>query len=273
MNALAKDTLNRVHSSLNDGLLVRQTRVLSALILRDIRTRFFGNGLGYLIAIGWPLTHMALLLTLYYMTGRVAPLGSDLLKFLAIAVAPVINYIYMSRFIALAVAMNKPLLNFPITKLLDIILSRAILETACAICCAALLAAILAVMGTDITPDDAPQAAFAFLSTLMLGFGVGIIGGLAATRAPGVVVAIVLLNIVLYATSGVLFMPDAIPEQFRKILIWNPLLHGVEWMREAYYSDYHSSALSKSYILYVGALFLFFGLALERTFRKFLQGA
>jgi capsular polysaccharide transport system permease protein len=29
----------------------RQRRVLYALMLRNIRTRFFGNGLGYLVAI------------------------------------------------------------------------------------------------------------------------------------------------------------------------------------------------------------------------------
>ena len=38
----------------------RQRRVLFALMLRNIRTKFFGNGLGSLVAVAWPLSHITL---------------------------------------------------------------------------------------------------------------------------------------------------------------------------------------------------------------------
>ncbi len=42
--------------------LNRQGRVIYALMLRDVRTRFFGNGLGFLgLSVIWPLVHIVIL--------------------------------------------------------------------------------------------------------------------------------------------------------------------------------------------------------------------
>ena len=37
------------------ALMRAQARILAALMLRDIRTRFFGSAWGFLIVIAWPL--------------------------------------------------------------------------------------------------------------------------------------------------------------------------------------------------------------------------
>jgi ABC-type polysaccharide/polyol phosphate export systems, permease component len=52
----------------------------------------------------------------------------------------------------------------------------------------------------------------------------------------------------LYAGSGILFVPDALPEQVRYYLSFNPLLQMIEWMRVAYYPDYPTLVLDKAYI-------------------------
>ncbi len=44
---------------------------MQAVILRDVRTRFFNHGLGFLLVPLWPLAHMFVLLMIYtFMGGR-----------------------------------------------------------------------------------------------------------------------------------------------------------------------------------------------------------
>ena len=40
-----------------------QKRIIGALILRDMKTRFGRSLVGYLIAIAWPLSHMLLIMS------------------------------------------------------------------------------------------------------------------------------------------------------------------------------------------------------------------
>lgn len=79
--------------------------------------------------------------------------------------------------------------------------------------------------------------------------------------------------IVVYISSGTLFVASALPEKVAYILSWNPVFHAVEWMRLAYFPGYSDKWLDRSYIISFGVLALFLGLLLERTFRmRMLEG-
>jgi capsular polysaccharide transport system permease protein len=58
-------------------MLQAQGRILVAIMLRDVRTRFFGSALGFLIAIGWPLSHIFILLVINTAVGKAAPYGDS----------------------------------------------------------------------------------------------------------------------------------------------------------------------------------------------------
>lgn len=254
-----------------DPALVVQYRVCKALILRDIRTRFFGNGLGYIVAILWPLTHIGLLLLAFYYAGRTAPIGDSLVLFFTTALIPALGVRYISRFTLASVIQNKPLTAFPIVKFMDIILARCILEAAAFCCVVALLAVILFLLGETVQPEYPVGAAEAFLTTVLLGLGMGAFFGVIAIKMPGISIPFMLAYIVLYMTSGVIFIPSALPQQVIVVVSWNPVLHAVEWMRESYYLGYNSAVLDKEYVVGIGLGFLFFALLMEKTFRSMLM--
>lgn len=242
-------------------------------MLRDIRTRFFGNGLGYLVAIAWPIAHIAILISVYYFAGRIAPYGDSLLLFFATALVPAISFMYMSRFIMMAAVVNRPLINFPIVKVVDLFVARGALEVLASCCMALLIMGVLYVSGVHVVPARPLEAGYAFAASLLLGFGVGFLMGLIAMAVPGITVFYVLVTIIAYLTSGVLFIPDQLPSDIKYIISWNPIFHGVEWMRTAYYIGYRAEALDKAYILTFGIASLFAGLVTERLVRgKMLSG-
>jgi capsular polysaccharide transport system permease protein len=85
--------------SLGD-VLRTQGQVIYALMLRDVKTRYFGNGLGFLFSsVAWPLVHVLVLLAVYTTLGRTAPFGSSTILFSATGLVPFMTFSYMSRWI------------------------------------------------------------------------------------------------------------------------------------------------------------------------------
>lgn len=251
-------------------LLVRmQFRVIVALMLRDIRTRFFGNGLGYVVAIAWPLVHILILLSIFTLFGRSSPYGESMTIFFATALVPFMTFMYMSRFTMLSVIFNRPLLVFPTIKVLDILLARTFLEILGSCCSILLLLAVFWSLGIDFMPQDIVQAAFALGAAMLLGAGFGIINGIIALAVPTWATGYALILVFMYMISGVGFVPDALPETVRYYLSFNPSLQTVEWMRAAYYEGY-STILDKGYAVWFGIATISIGLIAERLFRGHL---
>ncbi len=250
--------------SLSIAATVRaQGRLLLAIMLRDIKTRFGGSEWGMLIAVGWPLSHVLALLLLNASLGRAAPYGQSMALWVATGVVPFMAFSYMSRFIMMGIALNKALLSVPIVKVTDILFARAIVEVMSAGLVVLLLFAIFFAYGIDFMPRDIVQASLAMLAMMLLGLGMGVINAIIAAASPFWVTGYALFMIIFWLSSGILFVPDTLPEAARVALSYLPWLQGVEWMRSAYYDGYGASILSKGYLVSWGVVTLGLGLALE----------
>ena len=250
--------------------VTRQGRVLLAVMLRNIRTRFFGHGLGYLVAIAWPLSHILIIVAMFGLAGRAPPFGESTVLFVATGAAPFIAFTYLSRFMQLSVAMTRPLLAFPQVKVLDVLFASAVLEILSS-CCVILILLLLAwLFDIPAMPRDITEAFYALGAAVLLGFGFGLLMGVAALAAPLWLVIYALVTILFWVTSGVLFVPDFLPEPARSIAAYNPVLQVVEWMRSAYFEGYGEGVLDRRYVLEVGIGATFLGLVLERGMRGHL---
>jgi capsular polysaccharide transport system permease protein len=254
------------------GMLKAQGRILHALMLRDIKTRFFGNEWGFLLAIGWPLSHIIIILLINTGLGRTAPYGDSPALWFATGIIPFMAFSYMARFIMMGVVLNRPLLSFPVVKVTDILFARALVEVLNAGLIVIIISVIFVALGIDIMPRDVVQASLALLAMMLLGLSFGIINGIIAAAIPGWITGYALVMILSWAASGILFVPDALPEAARVPLSYLPFLQGVEWMRSAYYEDYGASILDRTYLVSFALVTLFLGLALERLVRGKMLG-
>jgi capsular polysaccharide transport system permease protein len=254
--------------------LADQGRILVALMLRDVRTRFFGSALGMVIAIGWPLSNIFIVLAIYTAMGRAAPYGESAALWFSTGLVPFMAFQYMARFITLGLVMNRPMLGFPVVKVMDVLLARGLVEVlnAGVVTIAAML--VLAAMGVSFMPDDPVQAVYAMCASILLGLGFGIFNGAIAGMLPFWAIGYGLFGIVMWAASGVAISPEGLPETARYWLSFNPALQGVVWMRSAYYEGYGEEILDKSYMLSFALGSLFLGLLIERLARgRILQGS
>jgi len=249
---------------------IRQRRVLFALMLRNIRTKFFGNGLGYLVAIAWPLTHILVLVIIFSVAGRAAPVGDSVALFIATGVVPFQTFNYLARFMMISVARNRPLLVLPEVKVLDMLFSSALLEVLSAFSVVIVFLMIAWFAGIDAWPRDIPQACYALGACIVLGLGFGIANGVIVLAFPPWMTGYALVTIILWMTSGVYFVPDAMPGPIREALAYSPLVQVIEWMRSAYFEGYGGLILDRSYVIEYGFASIFVGLLLERATRGHL---
>jgi capsular polysaccharide transport system permease protein len=72
----------------------------------------------------------------------------------------------------------------------------------------------------------------------------------------------------LYLASGIFYLVDQVPATAQAYLVWNPLVHAIEWTRISFYPAYNATTLDKAYLIQwaVGACVL--GLVLERLGRR-----
>lgn len=80
-----------------------------------------------------------------------------------------------------------------------------------------------------------------------------------------------LATILVYILSGTLFIVSNLPDAIAGLLAWSRVLHGVEWVRTAYYEGYSDKWLSKGYLIGFGSGALFTSLAQRLLRRRILD--
>jgi capsular polysaccharide transport system permease protein len=81
------------------------------------------------------------------------------------------------------------------------------------------------------------------------------------------------LTRLLYFVSGIFYVPGMMPDWARDILVWNPLLHAIDWFRAGFFEVYRPHWLDRSYVAVVAVVSLLVGLALHCLLRRKLSVA
>ncbi|MDP4025997.1 hypothetical protein Q8W71_25520 [Methylobacterium sp. NEAU 140] len=111
-----------------------------------------------------------------------------------------------------------------------------------------LVCGVLLALGVDPRPHDPFLAVCGYLTAILLGIGLGAINVAIIGFFPGWLIGYALFSIIVYVTSGVIFMPSYLPDKVYYWLKFNPVLQICEWMRSAYYP---SSTLEIDYLYVV----------------------
>src|SRR5215216_777475 len=103
-----------------------QLQVIHALLLRETKTRFGANQLGYLWAFVQPSLWIGMFLVFDSLFGRTAPPGMSLVAFLTTGIVPFSLFRETTNRCVSAIEANKGLLFYPQVRPLDLVIARAI---------------------------------------------------------------------------------------------------------------------------------------------------
>lgn len=238
-------------------------QVIHALMLRDMRTRFGGSHWGYVVVVLWPVAHIFLIVAIMTFRGIGSPMGDSPTLFVATGAVPVLMCQYISREFMKAVAVNRPLTYYPQVKVFDLIMARLIVEIVKGFSGLLIVFLILIAMGIDPVPVDAITSVWGYLAAILLGIGVGSVNIGIVAFFPGWMLGYIIVTISVYATSGVFFLPNMLPEQIYGYLKYNPVVHIVEWVRLGYDPSLPVQ-VDYVYVLLCGGVSLTIGLLMER---------
>jgi capsular polysaccharide transport system permease protein len=254
------------------GMLERlrsQCRVISALIIRETRTRFADAKLGYGWALIEPILHITLLSVTFavLMQGR-PPIGTHFFIFYYTGLIPYHIFVHTSSGMSHAIIGNGPVLQLPPVTTFDVIAARGLLEIITDVIIAVILLIGFGAIGLAAAPDDLWSPSVALLVTAAFGYGFGYINAVLTVFFRSWEKVYGQVTRVLYFVSGIFYVPGMMPDWARDALAWNPLLHAIDWFRAGFFASYQPHWLDRSYLVTLAILSLLGGLGLERGLRR-----
>lgn len=229
--------------------LVAHIDIVSALIRRDVQSRFSTNFLGF----GWtyviPLIWIAGTYGVFYFFGRRVPIFTDTITFIISGLIPYMGFRYCVNSVARANTVMRRLLIFPTVSIEHGVVASALIEWVNVFVVFAFVAVLNLVVFGNWEMDD-PLRWFEGVSIACgLGASYSYLFVALAEFSPTFRQAAIILLRPSYFISGVFFAANELPERVLPYFIWNPLLHAIEIARDGMLFHYESRVDSTVYPL------------------------
>ncbi|WP_026613653.1 ABC transporter permease [Ensifer aridi] len=246
-------------------LIEQHLRVTAALIVREMSTRYGSKPGGYLWAIFDPVAHVAMMTLIFQVFARMPALGLSFPLFFASGYLPFTFYQRMSSFMAGTMKANKALLSYPVVSPFDAIVSRFVLQLMTDAVVTIVILMMIVELADVTQPMNVAGMVEAAGAAAVLGLGVGTINIVMFARFPLYEQIFGIINRPLFMISGVFFLPEALPNPFHDIILYNPLVHIIMWFRSAVYPEYRADGLDTGYVIEFALVCFVAGLALLTT--------
>ncbi len=243
-------------------------RTITALILREMSTRYGRTPGGYLWGIVEPMAAILILSVAFSLVMRAPALGTSFLLFYATGYLPFSLFLTLSNTIGRAINFSRPLLKYPAVTWVDAVLARFLLNSLTGILIAALLLSGILLIIDGRAVLDFPPIVIAMATAMLLGLGVGVLNCALSGLFPIWEVIWSIITRPLFLASGVIFLYDNLPPLARDILWYNPLIHVIGRMRTGFYSTYSAPQVNEIYVLSVALICLVLGLILLGRYHR-----
>lgn len=243
-------------------------RVVMALILREMSSRYGRTPGGYAWGILEPLAAILVLSVGFSLIIRTPPLGTSFLLFYATGFLPFNLFNTVSHMVARSVAFSKPLLQYPAVTWIDAVLARFLLNSLTSVLVTIILLSGVLVLSDTRAVLDMSAILIAMVLTMGLGLGVGVLNCALMGLFPLWEMIWSVITRPLFIASGVFFLYDDMPQMAREILWYNPLIHLIGEMRAGFYPMYTAAYVSNLYVLAVTCVTLALGLLLMGRYHR-----
>lgn len=242
--------------------------VWHAVFLREALSRTTANRFAWFWMIAEPLALVVLMVLVREMLGRVRfVVGADFIPWLVTGVMP----FFLFRDLLLrsigAVEANKALFTYRQVMPIDPVLARNAVEGLLRSVIFLILIAGGVLLGHDLLPADSLEAIGVWVAVWLLGTGAGLVVSAASSLVPeiGRVVRIMMLPV--FMLSGAVLPLQTLPHDVQQVLLYNPLPHAIEGLRQSFYPGYKTlHGLNLLYVWYSALILLALGLALHVRF-------
>lgn len=227
---------------------VTHMRIVSALLIREMSTRFGNKPGGYIWALLDPAAHVMLMTFIFGAIAHAPPLGSSFPLFFATGYISFQFYQATLAQVSGALKSNKALLGYPNVAPIDTVVARYILQMGTTLLVAIIvMSAIASTLHTPLRVQWEYVIEAVVLGSL-LALGASLINTVLFLKYPLYESVFHIVSRPLFLLSGVVFLPEGLPHPFREIILLNPVIHVVTLFRKGFYPEYRATSFSPEYL-------------------------
>lgn len=241
-----------------------QRRVISALLMREVITRFGRENVGVLWLIGEPMMFTLGVATLWAAAGLNHGSSIPIVAFAITGYSSVLLWRNTVNRCNSGIQQNLNLLYHRNVRVIDVFVTRIILEMAGATASFLVLAVIFTGIEWIAPPADPLMVAGGWLMLAWFGAALAIVVGAATAYSELVDRIWHPTAYLLFPLSGAAFMVDWLPPALQQTVLLLPMVHGVEMVREGYFGNVVRTHYDVAYMASVNLVLTLVGLFILR---------
>lgn len=245
-----------------------QCSVVFTVFLRELKSRFGRYNLGYLWALAEPIFIVIVMSLIRGLLTKSNMAGLPPILFFASGFLTFSLFRNIITASISAIESNMGLFNYQRVKPMDIVVARWLLETIITFFVMILILGSFYLSGMSFSWNSTLRVMGAFGCLFMLGGGIGLICCIVGPLWQDAKKIIPMLIRPFFFISGIFFAGNAVPRGMRDYVMWNPLLHLLELVRESMFVEYTSHEGNWGYLFGVSIVTFLIGLVVYRLSRK-----
>jgi capsular polysaccharide transport system permease protein len=214
-----------------------QRRVLHALLMREIITRFGRENLGVLWLVAEPMLFTLGVTTLWTAAGLHHGSPIPIVAFAVTGYSSVLMWRNSANRSGGAISQNKSLLFHRNVRVIDVLLTRIALEIGGATGSFIVLSTLFTFVGWMPLPEDLLMVVCGWFMLAWFGASLALLIGAGTAYSEIIERLWHPAAYLLFPLSGAAFMVEWLPVGMQKVLLLLPMVHGVEMLRAGYFGN------------------------------------
>ena len=245
-----------------------QRRVIGALLMREVLTRYGRHNIGFLWLFVEPMMFTLGVTALWTLSGAGHGSSLPIVSFAITGYSTVLLWRNMPARCIGAIGPNLALMYHRHVKVVDIFASRLALEAAGATVSFVVLALVFSAVGWIQPPEDVAKVLLGWLMTAWFGMSLAVLMGALSEQSEIIDKLWHPASYLLFPLSGAAFMVEALPQAAQQVVMLLPMVHGVELLREGYFGSTFRAHYDLGYMALACTVLTLLGLAKTRQISR-----
>lgn len=250
-----------------------QLRVVGALLMREVMTRYGRHNIGFLWLFVEPMMFTLGVTALWSAAGLTHGSSLPIVAFALTGYSSVLLWRNMPSRCIGAIQPNLSLMYHRNVKVLDVLVARLVLEAGGATISFTILSLLFISIGWLEPPEDLLKVIGGWLMLAWFGMALALFLGAIAEQNEIVDKLWHPASYLLFPLSGAAFLVNSLPVDAQPYALWLPMVNGVEYVREGYFGSMIVAHHDLPYMAVFNAVLTFAGLSqLRKVAREVVPG-
>ena len=251
--------------------LAIQTRIIGALLMREVITRYGRHNIGFFWLFVEPMIFTLGVTALWTAVQSSHNVRLPIVAFAVTGYSSVLLWRNMPNRLVGAVGPNLALMYHHNVKVFDVYAARLALEALGASISFSVLTLCFVAMGWMQWPEDVGKVLLGWFMLAWFGASLALLVGAISERTEIVEKVWPPLTYLIFPLSGAAYMVDWLPAAAQNAVLYLPMVHGVELLREGYFGSAVRAHYDMVYMASACLGLTFFGLVQERHISRRLS--